>query len=97
VDEAAGQPHEHSEGADQRLPPKNGRKADRAGVTSALRKLGEPLLEWVIKHRAKLRRWSGLSGLALGIGLMAGGLEPIGFSLILLGTAVLLLELDRPQ
>jgi len=97
VDEAAGQPHDDPEAADQRLPQKNGREAGRAGVMPALRKLGAPVLERVIKHQAKIRRWSGLSGLAVGIGLMAGGLEPIGFSLILLGTAVLLLELDRPQ
>ncbi|HUT92053.1 MAG TPA: hypothetical protein VMY37_21340 [Thermoguttaceae bacterium] len=94
MDEAARQPHDHFEAPDQRLPQEKGRKAGHAGVVHALRKLGEPLVKRVVKHPAKIRRWSGL---ALGIGLMAGGLEPIGFSLILLGTAMLLLEFDRPQ
>ena len=97
MDDDAGQPHDHSEAADQRLPQKKGRKAGHAGVIPSSGKLGEPLLERLVKHPAKIRRWGGLSGLALGIGLMAGGLEPIGFSLILLGTAVLLLECDQSE
>ena len=97
MDEAAGQPHDHCEAPDQRLPQKKGRKAGHPGGVRALRKLGESLLKRVVKHQAKIRRWGGLSGLALGIGLMAGGLEPIGFSLILLGTAVLLLDFERAQ
>lgn len=97
MNQAAGQPHDDPEAADERPPPENGRKAGRAGVTAALRRLSGPLREPLVRHQAKIRRWAGISGLALGVGLMAGGLEPIGFSLILLGTAVLLVDFDQPR
>jgi len=95
VDEAAGEAHDDPETAEKRQPPEKGRKAGGVGLKAALCKSSGPLHEWIIKHHGKLARWSGISGLALGVGLMAGGLEPIGFSLILLGTAVVLLEFDR--
>ena len=95
MDEAGGQPHDDSAEADARLAAQEGRNAGRAGAMAALRRWGKPLSKLAAKHGAKLERWSGISGLALGVGLMAGGLEPIGFSLILLGTAVLLVDFDR--
>jgi hypothetical protein len=60
-----------------------------------LLKLYAPAFKRLGKHQVQVRRGAGVGGLALGIGFMAGGLEPIGLSLILVGTAMLLAEIER--
>ena len=70
-------------------------KKARRRVARALRAFADPVLQPLAKHQARIRRWGGVGGLALGIGFLAGGLEPIGLSLILVGVAVLLVEFER--
>jgi len=72
-----------------------GRSTARAIIARALHGLSAPLVEQIAKHQAGIRWWGGLGSLAAGVGLMAGGLGPLGFSLILVGVAVLVAELER--
>jgi hypothetical protein len=60
-----------------------------------LRKRFGPAGRAIARHQVGLRRWGGLAAVATGVGLMAGGLDPLGFSLIVVGVAVLLVEVDR--
>ena len=48
-----------------------------------------------ISPEIRTRHWVALGGLAAGLGLLAGGLEPVGLSLALVGAAVLLGEMER--
>lgn len=70
----------------------------RAAVVRCLRGLFSPLVRALAKHWGKVRRFGGLGALAVGAGFMAGGLGPLGLSLIFVGTAILLLarEQSRP-
>lgn len=72
-----------------------GRPRARPFIARALHGILAPLLARLAKHQAGVRWWGGLGSLAGGMGLMAGGLGPIGFSLILVGVAVLVWELER--
>ena len=71
-----------------------GRSTARAIIARALHGLSAPLVEQIAKHQAGIRWWGGLGSLAAGMGLMAGGLGPLGFSLILVGVAVLVSQLE---
>ncbi len=73
------------------------RDALRQTIAAQVRELFAPLRKWLARHRVKVRRLGGLGVLVVGAGLMAGGLGPIGLSLIFVGTAALLLELDQDQ
>lgn len=64
-------------------------------VAKKLRPFAAPLLECIAPHRITIRRWGGLGGLAVGLGLMAGGLGPLGLSFIFAAVAVLLLGLEE--
>ena len=64
-------------------------------ATARGRRMYTPILKLGARHQYGIRRWGGLGGVALGIGLMAGGLEPMGLSLILLGTAQLLVVFEK--
>ncbi len=68
---------------------------DGARSAASRSRSGPRVRRWVGKHRATIRRWAGLGALALGVGAMAGGLEPLGLSLILLGTAQLLVVFEK--
>jgi hypothetical protein len=64
-------------------------------LAGRLRPYTAPLLERIVRHQVTIRRWGGLGGLAIGLGLMAGGLGPLGLSFVFAAVAVLLLELEE--
>jgi len=72
-----------------------GRPRARPFIARALHGILAPLVDRIAKHQAGIRWWGGLGSVAAGMGLMAGGLGPIGFSLILVGVAVLVTQLER--
>ena len=69
--------------------------AQAADGDATIREPFGPALRRKTSREIGIRRWSALGSLAAGLGLMAGGLEPVGLSLSLVGAAVLLGEMER--
>jgi hypothetical protein len=73
------------------------RQIVRGAIARFLGRLFAPLIRPIVKHQVQARRFGGLGSLVFGAGLMVGGLEPLGLSLIFVGTALLLVELEESR
>ncbi len=73
------------------------RRGLRKAIARYFGDLLAPLTKRIVKHRVKVRRFGGLGALAVGVGFMAGGLGPLGLSLIFAGTAILLLDREQSR
>jgi hypothetical protein len=73
------------------------RRIVRRATARFLRRLFAPVIRPIVKHQVVARRFGGLGSLVFGAGLLVGGLGPLGLSLIFVGTALLLVELEESR